>query len=64
MNEIWWRFPGGGDVALDLVDQLFVQVEQPAEDPPYVRTLAQLSLRPSVRLKTSRPGVESGSGQK
>ena len=27
-------------------------------------SLAQVSLRPSVRLKTSRPGVESGSGQK
>jgi len=28
------------------------------------RSLAQVSLRPRVRLKTSRPGVESGSGQK
>ena len=27
-------------------------------------SLAQVSLRPRVRLKTSRPGVESGSGQK
>ena len=27
-------------------------------------SLAQASLRPRVRLKTSRPGVESGSGQK
>jgi len=27
-------------------------------------SLAQVSLRPRVRLKTSRPGAESGSGQK
>jgi hypothetical protein len=27
-------------------------------------SLAQVSLRPRVRLKTGRPGVESGSGQK
>lgn len=27
-------------------------------------SLAQVSLRPRVRLKASRPGVESGSGQK
>jgi hypothetical protein len=27
-------------------------------------SLAHVSLRPRVRLKTSRPGVESGSGQK
>ena len=30
----------------------------------YPLALAQLSLRPSVRLNTSRPGAESGSGQK
>jgi Protein of unknown function (DUF3455) len=30
----------------------------------YAWSLAQVSLRPSVRLKTGRPGVESGSGQK
>lgn len=31
---------------------------------PCACSLAQLSLSPSVRLKTSRPGDESGSGQK
>ncbi len=31
---------------------------------PCAWTLAQVSLRPSVRLKTRRPSVESESGQK
>jgi HD-GYP domain-containing protein (c-di-GMP phosphodiesterase class II) len=35
-----------------------------AEPGPYAWSLAQVSLSPSVRLKTSRAGVESGSGQK
>ena len=30
----------------------------------YPCAFAQLSFRPSVRLKTSRPAAESGSGQK
>src|SRR5262249_25048192 len=52
----------GGDVTTVAVEES--RTSRRYAWPPFARSLAQVSRRPSVRLKTRRSGVESRSGQK